>query len=52
MHQWGLAVDWSNAGSLIANHSNAAWQWLNANAGRFGFADLPSEPWHWSTDGR
>ncbi len=52
MHQWGLAVDWSNARSLIANHSNPAWQWLSSNAGRFGFANLPSEPWHWSTSGR
>jgi len=52
MHQWGLAVDWSNARSLIASHSNAAWQWLSSNAGRFGFANLLSEPWHWSTDGR
>jgi len=52
MHQWGLAVDWSNAGSLITSHSNAAWQWLSSNAGRFGFANLPSEPWHWSSNGR
>jgi len=51
MHQWGLAVDWSNVGSLIASHSNPAWQWLSSNAGRFGFANLASEPWHWSTDG-
>ncbi len=52
MHEWGLAVDWSNVGSVIASHSNPAWQWLSSNAGRFGFANLPSEPWHWSTDGR
>jgi len=52
MHQWGLAVDWSNARSLIASHSDAGWQWLSSNAGRFGFANLPSEPWHWSTNGR
>jgi len=52
MHEWGLAVDWSNVGSLIASHSDAAWQWLSSNAGRFGFANLPSEPWHWSTNGR
>jgi len=52
MHQWGLAVDWSNARSLIASHRNPAWQWLSSNAGRFGFANLPSEPWHWSTNGR
>jgi len=52
MHEWGLAVDWSNARSLITSHSDAAWQWLSSNAGRFGFANLPSEPWHWSTNGR
>jgi len=52
MHEWGLAVDWSNAGSLIAGHSNPGWRWLSSNACRFGFANLPSEPWHWSTDGR
>ncbi len=52
MHEWGLAVDWSNVGSLITSHSNSAWQWLSSNAGRFGFANLPSEPWHWSTNGR
>ena len=23
-----------------------------ADAGRFGFRNLPSEPWHWSTNGR
>ncbi len=51
MHQWGLAVDWSNVGSLIASHSNPAWQWLSSNAGRFGFANLPSAPWHWSSNG-
>jgi len=52
MHQWGLAVDWSNARSLITSHNNPAWQWLSSNAGRFGFANLPSEPWHWSMNGR
>ena len=52
MHEWGLAVDWSNVSSLITSHSNPAWQWLSSNAGRFGFANLPSEPWHWSTSGR
>ena len=28
-----------------------AFVWLAANAGRFGFSNLPSEPWHWSTTG-
>ncbi|WNG61464.1 M15 family metallopeptidase [Archangium gephyra] len=25
--------------------------WLKANAARYGFINLPSEPWHWSTNG-
>ncbi|HYE91578.1 MAG TPA: D-alanyl-D-alanine carboxypeptidase family protein [Terriglobales bacterium] len=28
------------------------YEWLEANAGRFGFKRLASEPWHFSTDGR
>ena len=31
--------------------SSSGFQWLRANAGRFGFRNLPSEPWHWSTNG-
>ncbi|MDP9072547.1 MAG: hypothetical protein M3N68_14935 [Actinomycetota bacterium] len=26
-------------------------QWLAGNASRFGFYNLPSEPWHWSVNG-
>jgi hypothetical protein len=51
MHEQGLAIDFTNNGSLISSHGNPAWQWLNGNAGRFGFRNLPSEPWHWSTNG-
>ncbi len=51
MHERGLAIDFTNRGSLISSHSNPAWQWMAANAGRFGFSNLPSEPWHWSTNG-
>ncbi|MEY2569109.1 MAG: hypothetical protein QOE35_3638 [Actinomycetota bacterium] len=51
MHEQGLAVDFTNNGSLINSHSNPAWQWLNSNASRFGFYNLPSEAWHWSTNG-
>ena len=25
--------------------------WMKANAGQYGFYNLPSEPWHWSTNG-
>ena len=35
----------------ITSRSSSAFQWLAANASRFGFYNLPSEPWHWSTTG-
>jgi len=51
MHEWGLAVDWSSNGSLVSSPGSAGWQWLRADASRFGFSNLPSEPWHWSSNG-
>lgn len=51
MHEQGLAVDFTWNGQLIQNRSNAAFNWLSRNAGRFGLANLPREPWHWSTNG-
>lgn len=51
MHEHGLAVDFTNAGRLITSPDDPAFQWLRANANRFGFYNLPSEPWHWSTNG-
>ena len=51
MHERGLAIDFTNRGSTISSRSNPAFVWLAANAGRFGFRNLPSEPWHWSTTG-
>lgn len=50
-HEQGLAIDLSWNGSIINSRSSAAFQWLAANAGGFGFANLPSEPWHWSMGG-
>jgi LAS superfamily LD-carboxypeptidase LdcB len=47
MHEVGLAIDFNNCGS----RSTACYQWLNGNAGRFGFYNLPSESWHWSVNG-
>jgi LAS superfamily LD-carboxypeptidase LdcB len=52
MHEQGLAIDFIWNGSLISSHSNAAWQWLSAHAATYGFYNLPSEPWHWSVNGR
>ena len=51
LHEQGLAVDFSVDGAFIESRSSEAFQWLAANAGRYGFANLPSEPWHWSTTG-
>lgn len=46
-HQLGLAIDFASCSS----RSTACYQWLAGNASRFGYYNLPSEPWHWSTTG-
>jgi D-alanyl-D-alanine carboxypeptidase len=51
MHELGLAVDFTYQGALISSRNNAGFQWLAANAGAYGFRNLPSEPWHWSING-
>lgn len=40
-HEVGLAIDFQQY----------SFSWLSANASRFGFYNLPSESWHWSTTG-
>lgn len=65
-HQMGMAIDFSCAGSLIprkyaAASQNKCFQWLAANAGRFGFFEYGYgrtrdgstgyEGWHWSVNG-
>lgn len=52
MHEKGLAIDFTHNGGGITNHNNPAFKWLSRNAGRFGLRNLPSEPWHWSVNGR
>lgn len=51
MHERGLAMDLKSNGVLINSRSNPAFIWLSNNAARYGFYNLPSEPWHWSTNG-
>ncbi|WP_051807864.1 M15 family metallopeptidase [Actinoplanes subtropicus] len=51
LHEIGLAVDLTYGGRAIPNHDSVAYQWLAANASRYGFENLPSEPWHWSITG-
>ena len=50
-HERGLAIDFSVNGGVLTR-SSKAFQWLSANAGRYGFYNLPAEPWHWSSDGK
>jgi LAS superfamily LD-carboxypeptidase LdcB len=51
MHERGLAIDFTCNGSIINSRSNPCFTWLKGHAGGFGFYNLPSEPWHWSTNG-
>jgi LAS superfamily LD-carboxypeptidase LdcB len=51
MHEQGLAIDFTSGGQTIQSRSHPAFQWLDANAGSYGFHNLPSEPWHWSVNG-
>ena len=46
-HERGLAIDFSNC-----SHGSACFRWLSGNAKNYGLYNLPSESWHWSTDGR
>lgn len=51
MHEQGLAIDFTYRGSVISSRSSPAFRWLAANASSYGLYNLPSEPWHWSTNG-
>jgi peptidoglycan hydrolase CwlO-like protein len=51
MHERGLAIDFTCNGNIIGSRSGPCWEYLSANAGRYGLHNLPSEPWHWSTNG-
>lgn len=51
MHEQGLAIDFTENGRSLTR-SSPAYRWLQANAGKYGFRNLPSEPWHWSVNGR
>lgn len=48
MHEQGLAIDFDNC----SYRGSACYRWLASNASRFGMFNLPSEPWHWSVNGR
>ncbi len=50
-HERGLAIDFTDDGRSINNRNSRGYKWLKANAAAYGFFNLPSEPWHWSTTG-
>ena len=49
-HEQGLAIDFTINGHTLRS-SDGAYGWMMANAGRFGFVNLPGEPWHFSAGG-
>jgi len=52
-HEVGLAIDFTCDGARIGNsRTSPCYKWLVSNAGKYGFKNLPSEAWHWSTTGR
>ncbi|CAN5410934.1 hypothetical protein BH10ACT1_BH10ACT1_31180 [soil metagenome] len=48
MHEKGLAIDFTRCDT----RATPCYVWLAANAKTYGLVNLPSEPWHWSTNGR
>jgi LAS superfamily LD-carboxypeptidase LdcB len=50
MHERGLAIDFTTGGRTLTR-SSAGFRWLQRHAASYGFYNLPSEPWHWSTNG-
>jgi peptidoglycan hydrolase CwlO-like protein len=51
MHEQGLAIDFNCNGGGAIRRGNSCWNFLVANANNYGLYNLPSEAWHWSTNG-
>lgn len=47
-HGWGTALDLGGGANVAGSKQN---QWLQENAGKFGFSTIPREPWHWEYKG-
>ena len=54
-HQGGVAIDFGNMSGKVpkatcanrASNSGAGYQWLKANASKYGFKQYAVEAWHW-----
>ena len=51
MHEQGLAIDFTCNGGGALSSSSICFTWLSNNAATYGLYNLPSEAWHWSTNG-
>lgn len=51
MHERGKAIDFTYGGAQLTRGSRG-YRWLAVNAKRYGYFNLPSEPWHWSLNAR
>lgn len=51
MHEVGKAIDFTVNGRVL-RASDPAFRWLQQHADEYGLKNLPSEPWHWSVNGR
>ena len=47
-HERGLAVDFTLNGFVIRDRGSAVFIAMSSIAPKYGFVNLPSEPWHWS----
>jgi len=50
-HERGLAVDFTFGGRALRSRRSAVYKAMKEIAPKFGFKNLPSEPWHWSVTG-
>ena len=50
-HEVGLAIDFTLDGRVLRTRDSDVFRALAEIAPQFGFYNLPSEPWHWSTTG-
>ncbi len=50
-HEVGLAIDFTLNGRVLRTRDSDVFRALAEVAPQFGFYNLPSEPWHWSTTG-
>lgn len=48
LHEQGLAIDFTTPKGDFLRAGTTEFAWLQDHADRYGWKNLPSEPWHWS----